>query len=403
MVKIKVKYHPSSKVGCVDYIYYEISHRCSLVQWQTSYRIAQHEWDDSRSEVKLSACSVQRKQMLMQVNRYIRLDMQLFAQVVAQLEHGLGAYTPADILTQYLKVSATLYFFPFIQGVIDSLMDLGSIRTSETYNAAFSSFKQFRKQGDLLLREIDSEVITAYEAYLKAKGLSRNTCSFYLRNLRAVYNRAVDKGLIQQRYPFKHVYTGVERTLKRAVSIEVIKQIKELDLSMHPVCAYARSLFLFSLYTRGMSFVDMAYLRKSDLSNGFLTYRRRKTGQQLVIKWERCMQELINPFINSSSPYLLPIIKPSSRMDERRQYLNASQNVNRNLKRIGKHLGLPVPLTMYVARHAWVSIAKSKNVPLAVISEGMGHDSEATTLIYLASLDTQAVDQANSLILSALD
>ena len=329
--------------------------------------------------------------------------MQLFAQVVAQLEHGLGVYTPADILTQYLKVSATLYFFPFIQGVIDSLMDLGSIRTSETYNAAFSSFKQFRKQGDLLLREIDSEVITAYEAYLKAKGLSRNTCSFYLRNLRAVYNRAVDKGLIQQRFPFKHVYTGVERTLKRAVSIEVIKQIKELDLSMHPVCAYARSLFLFSFYTRGMSFVDMAYLRKSDLSNGFLTYRRRKTGQQLVIKWERCMQELINPFINSSSPYLLPIIKPSSRMDERRQYLNASQNVNRNLKRIGKHLGLPVPLTMYVARHAWASIAKSKNVPLAVISEGMGHDSEATTLIYLASLDTQAVDQANSLILSALD
>ena len=102
------------------------------------------------------------------------------------------------------------------------------------------------------------------------------------------------------------------------------------------------------------------------------------------------------------SQYLLPIIKPFSEIDERKQYIYTAQNINRSLKVIGNQLGLSVPLTMYVARHAWASIAKSKNVPISVINEGMGHDSEATTRIYLASLDTMAIDKANSMILKSL-
>lgn len=63
---------------------------------------------------------------------------------------------------------------------------------------------------------------------------------------------------------------------------------------------------------------------------------------------------------------------------------------------------MSAPLTLYVARHAWASIARSKNVPISVISEGMGHDSESTTRIYLASLDTVAVDKANRMIIKSL-
>ena len=114
------------------------------------------------------------------------------------------------------------------------------------------------------------------------------------------------------------------------------------------------------------------------------------------------MQEIVNKYDTSSSNYLLPIIKPCNEIDERKQYIYAAHNINRSLKIIGKKLGLSVSLTLYVARHAWASIAKSKNVPLSVISEGMGHDSEATTRIYLASLDTMAIDRANSMILKSL-
>lgn len=228
-----------------------------------------------------------------------------------------------------------------------------------------------------------------------------NTISFYMRNLRAVYNCAVMKGLSEQSRPFKDVYTGIDKTVKRAIPLEVIKKIKELDLSSSPTLDFARDMFLFSFYTRGMSFIDMAYLRKSDLKNGILSYRRKKTGQKLYIKWEACMQGIVEKHASKSMEYLLPIISDSSSR-RRKQYENALRLVNHKLKQIAEILCLSVPLTTYVARHSWASIAKTKNIPLAVISEGMGHDSETTTQIYLASLDTSIIDRANELILNDL-
>ena len=179
-----------------------------------------------------------------------------------------------------------------------------------------------------------------------------------------------------------------------------IKALKELDLSMKPSLDFARDMFMFSFYTRGMSFVDMAYLRKTDLQNGILTYRRRKTGQELTIKWEKCMAEIIAKYPENQTDFLLPIIKEQG--NERRQYDNALHLVNYRLKELSTMLKLQRPLTMYVARHSWASAAKAKNVPLSVISEGMGHDSEATTQIYLASLETSVVDKANKMILGLL-
>lgn len=308
-----------------------------------------------------------------------------------------------ELLARNKRRKCTRYgLFSFMEDVIEQQKTLGKIRTSETYTASLYSFKRFRKNKDVALDEMDADMMVAYEVYLRNCGVSLNTSSFYMRNLRAVYNRAVEKELTLQRYPFKHVYTGVDRTVKRAVPLKVIKQIKELNLSMKPTFCFARDMFLLSFYTRGMSFVDMAYLRKKDLQNGVLSYCRRKTGQKLFVKWEKCMQEIVDKYDTSQSIYLLPIIKPSSKTDARTQYLYTAHNINRCLKKIGKQLGLTIPLTLYVARHAWASIAKSKNVPLSVISEGMGHDSETTTRIYLASLDTLAIDKANNMILKSL-
>ena len=222
-----------------------------------------------------------------------------------------------------------------------------------------------------------------------------------MRNLRSIYNKAVDEGMAPQGNPFRRVYTGVDKTVKRAVSADVIRLIRDIDLRLHPALDLARDLFMFSFYTRGMSFVDMAYLRKSDLRNGILSYRRRKTNRQLFVKWERQMQAIVDKYSTGDSPYLLPIIKNVD-TDLRRQYQNASHFVNTKLREIGVMLGLSMPLTAYVARHGWASIAKSKQVPVATISEAMGHDSETTTRIYLASLDTAHVDRANHLVLSAI-
>ena len=291
--------------------------------------------------------------------------------------------------------------FNFMQGIIIQLQQMGKQRTSETYLCTLRSFSQFRKNKDVSLDEIDSDLMLMYEAYLHKRGLVKNSTSFYMRILRAVYNRAVERELTLQRYPFKNVYTGVDKTFKRAMPLKTIKRIKSLDLSNNQSLSFARDMFLFSFYTRGMSFIDMAYLRKKDLRNSVLLYRRRKTGQQLYIRWEKCMQDIVdrnNP--DSKSPYLLPILKfPHCNHNH---YRSALARVNRLLKTIAKLIGLEVPLTLYVARHSWASIAKSKNIPISVISKGMGHDSEMTTQIYLSSLDNAVVDRANRLILKEL-
>ena len=325
-----------------------------------------------------------------------RLDM-----IIRQLDNRKSTYTANDIIVAFQNRVDEQSFFNFMQGVIKQLGLLNKIRTSETYTAALNSFMKFRYGQDILLCEIDNDMMMLYEAWLKSKGICPNTVSFYMRILRAVYNRAVEKELIEQKYPFRHVYTGIDKTVKRAVPLKVIKYIKELDLTLKPHLDYARDMFLFSFYTRGMSFVDMAYLRKSDLKNGILTYRRKKTSRQLTVKWEKCMGEIVNKYESySDMQYLLPIITRCT--DERIQYRNAISRVNIALKEIARLVGLSHPLSMYCARHAWASIAKSKNIPLAVISEGMGHDSEETTRIYLASLDTNVVDKANGLILKDL-
>lgn len=293
------------------------------------------------------------------------------------------------------------YLFPFMQETIVQLQKLGKTRTAETYQSALASFMRFREGKDVLISHIKDNLIVAYENSMKASGLSSNTTSFYMRILRAVYNRAVKQGITKQKYPFQYVYTGVAKTRKRAVDISIVRRLAEMDLDRNPSAALARDMFLFSFYTRGMSFVDMAYLRKSDLSHGVLEYRRRKTGQNMFIRWEKCMDEIVSNYDNPSSFYLLPIITTYD-TDERQQYINMSHKINRSLKSLGKKLGLPTPLTMYVARHTWANAARKKKIPISVISEGMGHTSEMTTRIYLSSLDADIIDRANKKILRLL-
>lgn len=292
-------------------------------------------------------------------------------------------------------------FLSFAHHQIDQLTQAGKLRTAERYAVTLNSFTRFRKGTDIPLDQLDSVTLMAYEMYLRTTGVCPNTSSYYMRNLRAVYNRAVEQGVILQHYPFRHVYTGVDKTVKRAVSIQVIRRIRDLDLSSFPSLDWERDLFMFSFYTRGMCFVDMAYLKKKNLQRGLLTYRRQKTGQRLVIKWEPPMQRIVDKYHQAGNPYLLPIVRRPDQ-DERRQYINALHHINTRLKKIGDLIGLAIPLTTYVARHGWASIAKSKRIPIATISEAMGHDSEKTTRIYLASLDTSVIDKANRLILSSL-
>lgn len=240
-----------------------------------------------------------------------------------------------------------------------------------------------------------------YETYLKKQGLCSNTTSFYMRNLRAIYNQAVKQGLTPQNHPFSTVYTGIAKTVKRAVNAKEFQQIKSVTLPPNSFAALSRDIFLFSFYTCGMSLIDIANLKKTDLQGDYLIYCRQKTGQQIRIHWEPCMQELVNKYHKDDSPYLFSLIAFPG-IDEERQYQNRIHLINHHLRKLGEELGLSSKLTSYVARHSWASIAKSQNVPVAAISEAMGHTSERTTRIYLKWFDNTLVDNANQKVLSAI-
>ena len=401
MATVKVKFRASSVVNREGRLFYQIIHNRAVRQINSGHKLFPAEWDALCEGSLPPDCQGPRYAYLAALKNRIAEDKNRLKHSIALLERADTSYTVGDVKALYLTSLNTDGFLSFARKLIKQLRQIGKIRTSERYTTVMNSFERFRRDAEVSWNEVDSDLIIEYETYLKSRGVCPNTSSYYMRGLRAIYNRAVEKKMTVQRNPFKYVYTGIGRTVKRAVPLKVIRQIRDLDLASFPAMDFARDIFMFSFYTRGMSFIDMAYLKKTDLQNGILSYRRQKTGQQLFVKWEKPMQEIVDKYNTNGTPYLLPVIR-NMNADARRQYKNAAHLVNGKLKKLGEKLGLNIPLTSYVARHGWASIARDRNIPLATISEAMGHDSEKTTRIYLASLDTSAVDKANSRILKAL-
>lgn len=192
------------------------------------------------------------------------------------------------------------------------------------------------------------------------------------------------------------MFTGFAKTSKRAIPLTAIRAIRQLCLTDGSSLALARDMFMLCFYLQGISFVDMAYLKKSDIKNGVLQYNRKKTGQTITVCWERVMQDVVDEYarMTDGSPYLLPIITRAD-ATERMQYEKMEHKINRNLKKLGEMVGLRIPLTTYVARHSWASNMRDMGCDLSVVSRGLGHESLKTTQIYLSSIDTTAVAEAN--------
>lgn len=400
MCTIKVKFRPSAIANREGVIYYQIIHERKPRQLVSDYRVYPAEWDSARSTVA-TACAAERSPLLASIRQSIACDVERLGRIARRLDSTGLSYSSDDVIAEYRRFAAEFSLFAFMDNTIDRLKSNGKTRTSETYTAALNSFKHFRANEDILLDCINADIMEAYQAWLASRGNVPNTISFYTRILRAVYNRALEQDVMDNRRPFRRVYTGIDKTVKRAIPVSKIRAIRLLDLAGRPALDWARDMFILSFMLRGMSFVDMAFLRKTDLANGYVAYRRRKTGQLLTIKWTADMQLILDKYPANPTGYLLPIIRRAV-ANEHCAYRNAAYRINRNLKTIGRMAGIAMPISLYVARHSWASAAKCKGIPVSIISEGMGHDSESTTQIYLASLDVSAIDRANSLILSAL-
>lgn len=274
----------------------------------------------------------------------------------------------------------------------------GRFATARNYRKTLNSIQTFMEGEEIPLNQINARWVNAYNSYLYSRKASRNSVSFYNRVLRAHYNKVI--GTVKND-PFKGAFTGVSPTRKRALPPSVIKRIADLELDGE--MALSRDLFLFSFYARGMCYVDMAKLRRPSLCGDYLSYRRSKTGQELSLQLEPCMMEIIDRWSGQAyGDYVFPILHSDIPRDAFREYSYRIARHNLMLKEIGRLAHAPFPLNSYAARHSWATIANRLDVPVAVISSGMGHTSERTTRIYLSQLENSVLDRANKKVIRAV-
>lgn len=272
--------------------------------------------------------------------------------------------------------------------------------SAKGFLSTLRSIKRFMGTQIIEFNDIDYHFIKRYEEYLHNTNIKQNTVSFYLRNFRTIYNMAYNDGIeMNDHNAFNKVKVKITKTVKRALKQDIIERISLMDLADKSELDKARDLFMFSFYTRGMSFVDIICLQHTDIVEDVIYYRRRKTDQYLEIAVTAPLRKLIDKY-NTDPTYVLPFINESNQPTLYKKYQATYGNIYRNLRILQKKLHLNSPLTTYVARHSWATIAKEQGVSTTIISEGLGHSSEKTTQIYLKEFDRSVIDRVNERIVS---
>lgn len=305
--------------------------------------------------------------------------------------------------TQLLAHKSNRKLADCAQQAMEELCQRRAKSTIDNYQTALRSLLTYAGK-DISTEQIDVAMMEGYQRWLQLRGVSRNTSSCYMRSLRALLRHIDAEG--EYKEAFKSVYTGNEKTEKRAITEEELKRLRSpLPTSPHwgrgkeqrknAALGMARDLFLFSFCALGMPFVDLAFLKKSQVKDGYIDYRRHKTGQHIRVKIEPLMQEIIDKYARKDGLYLFSILTHSNHEEAMREYERQRSRYNRLLGELSKKLNLP-HLTSYVARHSWASIAYGQDVALPIITKAMGHTSTQTTLTYIREINDHRIEEANS-------
>ena len=380
-------------------LYYHLIHQRNLRWISTDYHVFPDEWNDKKATI-ITTNNNDRQAHLLLIQSKIDWEMKQMQRIIREKDTEGIPYSIDDLAKEIQQLPTSQSVFTFFRQQIAKKEQMLCIGTKNNYVSAANRFMEFRGNEDLAFSQMTSDMMEMYQAWLWNRDVGQNTVAFYLRTLRTLYNKAVEAGQAPSNDIFSHIQTANVRTAKRAVSVKDIRKIEKMELPRGSSLDKARDLFLLSFYLRGMAFVDMAFLKKSDLKCGMISYNRRKTHQNLSIEWIKPMQIIIDKYAEQTkdSLYLLPILT-GKETSLYAAYRKVEHNTNYNLKKIGERIGLKIPLTTYVARHTWASIALHMNIPIATISEGMGHNSFKTTQIYLQSLDVATINEANERII----
>lgn len=370
--------------------------------FQTVFRAYPYEWNNTTgSFTNKNANSSQNNRLLLKFK-----DKAL--KILSDLELEKDDYNLEDFEKRFRVTSNPVNqnVFYFWDEIINEMITAGRTGNAQANKDTRHSVKLFHKSTKLMFEEITPGFLYKYEVFLRSRGGSDGGIGVKMRTIRALYNFAIERSIIKEEfYPFKtyKISKLKGKSPKKALTLEQVKKIVDLDLKKYPFLTNSRNYFVFSFYTRGMNFSDMIKLEWKAIDNDKIFYTRSKTKGNFMIKILPPVREILEYYKNNSlgTKYVFPILlkdelTPLQLQNRKHKTL---QRYNKELKEIAKICEIDKPLSSYVARHSFANCLKQKGVATDVISESMGHQNLAITQAYLKELDSSVLDEASELLL----
>ena len=288
---------------------------------------------------------------------------------------------------------------------IERLESLGKINSATKHKYALQVLNGY-KPTTMALEAVDLDYLKGLELYLRQRGNKDNSIATRFAIFKAIYNKAVKEGKVMvKQNPFTLFQVGSlwAKTRKRAIDKDDIQRLIDLEIVEEHTMEYrclAKDLFLFSYFTAGMNFGDIARLRYKDIVKGRVNYSRHKTQKLLSFQLVPNALQIIEKYSRANhaqEDYIFPILDRSEHKTAQQIFNRLHKvlrKVNRELKTLGEQIGLEMPLTTYVARHTYATVLKRSGVSVALISESLGHSDLSTTQIYLDSFENSQIDAA---------
>ncbi len=375
----------------------QIIHNRKIRRTNLGFNLYIDEWDVSNSKAK------GKSDLAAEINTFILERLAHANTQLMRLKREKEQFSLDELLERIKGPSSTISFSQFTNVLIERTRKANKLGNADSYQWALNAFHNFSQKTDLYFSDIDFKFLSKLKEYHLGNGNSINGLNVYLRAVRAIFNKAINEGVVSREvYPFVKFKIKNEITKKRAISKEDMQKIADLELYEDTEEWHTRNLFLFSFYTIGMNWSDMANLKIENINSGRVFYKRNKTHKEYTIAINPKIQAILDYYTDGKAgdEYVFSIIDRTDNIeDTRKDIRNKLKTFNKYLKLIGKNAGIEGNLTSYVARHSWASIANFAGIQLGVISQGMGHADLKTTQTYLAEFENSDIDAANANII----
>lgn len=372
-----------------------LSHFQKTTSISTGYAVPLKYWDNSKQRIRNGYKEIKSINFL---NNVLSKQLSGANDILIRLQDSdeLDFMSISQLKAKIVSKSKYDSFFNFATELAEDLRLSERLGTARTYLEVVSVLKNLTNSADVKFNEISYDFLKEFERFHMSKpGNSLNGLAAYLRTIRSIYNQGIKRGIIsKEAYPFKDYKIKTEPTAKRAMNSENLKKILELQLEKGTWPFHYRNYFLLSYMLFGMSFIDMAFLKVSNIVDGRVKFQRRKTSKLFDIKITSQMNELLDYYLleKKKDDFILPIIRRETLELKYKDVQGARKRYNKGLRSIAKTCQIEEHLTSYVSRHSFATHAMLKQIPLPAISTMLGHSNISTTQVYLKSLPNNIID-----------